>query len=92
MPSRSAPIEPPTLEEMRRTAMWLRLICIHCQHERPALIVHLQIAFGIAASSDRVRSRMPCLRCGLRGCHTYLPSHVDSQTGAAPFPGYPPRA
>lgn len=85
-----APGPIPTLRDMRRTASWLWLDCRNqrCRHRRPVLIVHLMIALGVDASSARVRESAQCPHCGARGADTYMPSHADSLTGSAPFPGY----
>jgi hypothetical protein len=78
----------PTLRDLHRAAAWIWLDCTACQHRRPVLIVHLMIALGVDASSDRVRAGAICPKCCHKGAMTYVPSHVDSVTGSAPFPGY----
>lgn len=83
-----APVEVPTLRELRRGTTWFWLDCQHCKARRPVLLVHLMLALGVDASSDRVRSQARCRRCGKQGAATYHPSWVDSQTGFQAFPGY----
>lgn len=73
--------------DTRRHAIWLWLDCIACDHRRPVLIVHLQIALGTHAGLDRVRAVATCPACGQRGALTYLPSHQDSVAGMAGWPG-----
>jgi hypothetical protein len=84
MPMPPGPV--PTLHELREAQMWLWLYCAHCPHSRAILIVHAMIALGVNASSDRLRATALCPACGKRGAQTYVPSHVDSATAAAPFP------
>lgn len=83
-----APAEAPTLRQLRRSAPWFWLDCRHCRARRPVLLVHLMLAFGVDASSNRVRSQARCKVCGHQGVDTFHPSWADSQTGFAGFPGY----
>ena len=85
MPQPPGPI--PSLRDMHPIAPWLWLDCEKCQHRRPVLIVHLMIALGIDASSDRVRTGAICPKCGHRGAQTYLPSFGNALIGMMPFPG-----
>lgn len=78
----------PTLRELRRSVSWMRLICRNCGKQRPVLLVHLMLAFGVDASSERVRSQVRCQECGHQGVDTYHPSWTDSAAGFEAFPGY----
>lgn len=82
------PGEVPTMRELRRNTSWFWFDCRACKARRPVLLVHLMLAFGVDASSDRVRSQARCRVCGQQGVDTYHPSWVDSETGFQLFPGY----
>jgi hypothetical protein len=81
-------IAPPTLEQMRRSAPWLRLWCagFGCRHHSAMALTPLIIRWGPHASSDVLRRRARCTACGHRGATLQLPSWVNLETGCAPFP------
>lgn len=77
-----ARVRMPTLRELRAQTAWMWLDGRTRRHRRPVLLVHLMLAFGIDASSDRVRTQARCKRCGGQGVDTYHPSWVEANEGS----------
>jgi len=83
----------PTLGELRQESCWLWVHCeaklpggIWCKHQAPMALAAPIILWGPAASSNVLRTRMRCTRCGARHTSLQHPSHVDAIVGTAPFP------
>jgi hypothetical protein len=45
------------------------------------------IRWGADASSDMLRTRVRCLRCGSKGATLQLPGWVNREVETLPFPG-----
>jgi hypothetical protein len=83
-----APAPPvPTFGDLARAIEWVRVVCNACHHERPMRYAPLIERFGADTSSDVLRNKARCTRCGQKGAMLIAPSWVDSQRGFAPFPG-----
>ena len=82
----------PSLSDLQKPAGWLWLICrrLDCGHRKAILLAPLITRFGPHASSDILRQRARCSRCGSRGALTILPSWAGTGVGWAPFPLDPP--
>jgi hypothetical protein len=68
---------------------WLWLHCTssaYSSHYAPVAIAPFVIRWGPHASSDTLRRRARCSKCGHKGAATMCPSYVDAITGLAPFP------
>jgi hypothetical protein len=95
MSGRNDKVPIPTLADLRRNTAWVRLVCeghmpdgAPCGHSRPMALVPAIIRWGGGASSDVLRQRMRCRRCGHRKTRTMMPSH-DGRPGdivGAEFP------
>ncbi len=83
---RDPPGPVPTLAQLRRGTCWLWLYCRACPHSAPAALAPLIIRWGANASSDTLRRRARCMRCGGKGAMLMHPSWGDSQMGLQPFP------
>ncbi len=86
---RAAPGPVPTLAELTRHGDWVWLNCASrsCHHSAPLRLAVAVAKWGPGASSDVLRRKARCSKCGDKGVSLALPSHVDSLTGTAPFPG-----
>jgi len=82
----------PTLGELRVHTCWVWVHCeampdgVWCSHKTPLPLALPIILYGPNASSNALRQRARCTRCGTRGATLRLPSHVDSTVSLAPFP------
>lgn len=78
----------PTLGDLRRGQPWVWINCEGrgCHHYAPLALAPTIILWGASASSDKLRTRMRCTKCGARESGLRLPSHVDTNVGLAPFP------
>lgn len=87
-PRRDKPGPVPTLAQLRKANSWWWVYCRQngCSHSAPMALVPLIIRWGGAASSDRLRARARCTKCGGRGAALMHPSYVDSVIGFQPFP------
>jgi len=70
-------IEPPTLGELRQSTVWAWANCNNgaCWHSIPIAITPYIIRWGAGASSDMIRQRFRCSRCGHLGATMRMPSH-----------------
>lgn len=77
-----------TLAEIRRHFCWVMAYCLnrHCLHSRPLALTPIIIRFGPDASSDVIRERAKCERCGQKGATLQMPSWGGLEVGARPFP------
>jgi hypothetical protein len=80
--------QPPTLEQLRRSACWWWLHCQNqpCLHKAPLALTPCIIRWGAEASSDLLRRSAQCSRCGRKGAILQHPGWAGSQVGWAPFP------
>ena len=84
---RRAPLPaPPTLGQLREHQCWLWVNCPRCLHSTPTALAPLIIRWGPDASSDVLRQRARCAKCGHKGATLQIPSWADSEIGRAPFP------
>lgn len=83
---RAPPGPIPTLAILRHASCWFWLYCNACPHRAPAALAPLIIRWGADASSDVLRQRARCTRCGARGAMLMHPSWGDLQMGLSPFP------
>src|SRR5262245_14760642 len=84
-----SPIGPvPTLGQLRQDSCWLWVNCERwgCFHYAPMAIAPLIIWWGETASSDLLRQRARCSKCGKLGATLTVPSWVNGIVGIAPFP------
>jgi hypothetical protein len=80
---------PPTLSQLREHQCWIWLHCPKwaCLHHAPIALTPAIILWGPDASSDMLRERTRCSRCGNRGGVTLkVPSWAGQGVGLAPFP------
>jgi len=93
---RPAPPGPvPTLGELQRgTPKWVWAICngldasgrIACLHRAPLALAPFVIRWGPDASSNVMRERLRCAKCGHRGAVIQHPGWMGAQVGEQPFP------
>jgi len=62
------------------------------RHKVPIAIAPFVTRWGPDASSDLLRERFRCSKCGHRGADLSAPSWIDNEVGWAPFPGAPGQA
>ena len=79
---------PPPLAQLRKHHCWLWLNCPHrqCLRRAPMALAPLIIRWGPDASSDVLRQRARCSRCGHKGATLQMPSWAGSEVGLAAFP------
>lgn len=80
--------EVPTLGALQRgdQGKWLWLTCNACQNHVAIPIAPFAIRWGTNASSNLLRRRMRCSRCGTKSTSIAIPSWIDMQIGWQPFP------
>jgi hypothetical protein len=78
----------PTLEKLREHQPWLWVDCAAsgCHHRKPMALVPLIIRWGPGASSDVLRKRARCTKCGHLGADLMTPSVADAQSFTQPWP------
>jgi hypothetical protein len=88
MRARSKPGPVPTLGGLRRHQPWMWIDCaaFGCHHRQPMPIVPLIIRWGPDASSDILRQRARCTKCGHLGADLKTPSIADAQSYTQPWP------
>ena len=86
---KSIPGPVPTLAELAATTPWITIFCAtrDCHHRAAMRVSDVIARFGAEASSNVLRHCCRCTECGQRGASIRLPSWVNSQVGASPFPG-----
>ena len=86
--SRGATAARPNLGDLRRGVTWVWVCCEArgCHHYAPLALARAIIRCGASASSDMLRTRMRCTKCGARESGLRHPSHVNTIVGLAPFP------
>ena len=79
---------PPTLAQLRKHQCWLWVNCPRreCLHRSPMALAPAIIRWGPDASSDVLRQRARCSKCGGKGATLQMPGWVGGDTGVAPFP------
>jgi hypothetical protein len=84
--SRPPPVA--TIGQLRRHISWTWVHCINveCRHRRPMALTPLIIRWSAEASTDLLRQRARCMRCGRRGATLQHPSWLDIAREWAPFP------
>lgn len=78
------PIVPPTLQQLRTSAPWIWVHCTNCfqcRHISALALAPLIIRWGPNASSDVLRQRARCSRCGHKGASLQTPSWCSLETG-----------
>jgi|SRR5580692_8317494 hypothetical protein len=60
--------------------------CEKCLHHAPMALVPLIIRWGAEASSDQLRQRARCTKCGHRGATLQHPGWAGTHIGFQPFP------
>lgn len=79
-----------TLGEIHRSPFWVWVHCLHCRHSSPLGLAAAVIRWGPEASSDVLRERARCTRCGHLGATIQTPSWgaygPDGQSGLPAFP------
>jgi hypothetical protein len=80
--------EVPTLGALQRgdQGKWVWLACNACHNCVAAPLAPFVISGGLNASSNLLRRRMRCSRCGTRSTSLTTPSWIDTQVGWEPFP------
>jgi hypothetical protein len=79
----------PTLAQLRASSCWVWVCCdrFGCTHSGPWPYAPLIIRWGQEASSDMLRQRARCSRCGYLGATLRHPSWSgDIHAGDSPFP------
>jgi hypothetical protein len=64
----------------------MHCINVQCRHRRPMALTPFIIRWTADASSDVLRQRARCTRCGRRGAVLQHPSWLDIGREWAPFP------
>jgi hypothetical protein len=83
---RAPPGPIPTLASLRRSTCWLWLYCKVCPHHAPQALAPVIIGWGPETSSNVLRQRAHCTRCGARGATLMHPTWGGEDVGLSPFP------
>jgi hypothetical protein len=77
-----------TLADLQKQAGWVRAYCesIGCGHKAPLAIAPVVIRWGGDKSSDLMRERLRCSKCGRLGATLQVSTWVNNVTGTEPFP------
>jgi hypothetical protein len=75
-----------TLGDLHRATPWLWLNCERCQHHAPLACAVAVIRWGRDASSNVLRERARCMRCGHKGATLQHPGWAGANVGFIPFP------
>jgi hypothetical protein len=79
-----------TIGQIHRAPGWMWLCCANamfCSHQVPMGIAAFAIRWGSQASTDVIRQRCRCTKCGHLGATLQHPSWVGRSTGGdEPFP------
>jgi hypothetical protein len=80
-------IAPPTLEQLRKDAVWLWVNCTNadCLHRAPLALTPLIIRWGSDACSDMLHRSVRCARCGRRGATLTMPSWAGRHVAGCRF-------
>jgi hypothetical protein len=81
-----------TLGDLHRATPWLWLNCERCQHHAPLACAVAVIRWGRDASSDVLRERARCTRCGNKGATIQHPRWGGADIGFLPFPVSPQKS
>ena len=81
-----------TLGDLHRATPWLWLNCERCQHHAPLACAVAVIRWGRDASSDVLRERARCTRCGNKGATIQHPGWGGADIGFLPFPVSPQKS
>ena len=65
----------PSLRQLQWTSCWWWCHCrnVNCQHRAPVVLAPVMIVFGCDASSDVLRERARCSKCGGLGAMLFHP-------------------
>lgn len=85
MRRREPPPPIPTLEEIQRASPWVWADC-RCGHRAPMALAAAVILYGRNASSNALRRKARCTRCGGLGASLMHPSWVGKELGFGPLP------
>ena len=76
--------------ELHRSPGWMWIWCgramPYCGHRAPMALAPLVIRWGPGASSDVIRQRAVCSKCGYVGATLQHPGWWGNQIGFEPFP------
>jgi hypothetical protein len=77
-----------TLADLQKQAGWVWVCCeaMGCGHRAPVAIAPFAIRWGLDASSDLIRQRLRCSKCGRLGVTIQTSSWAGNAIGALPFP------
>jgi hypothetical protein len=80
-PHAKQPLGPrPTLAELQRSHCWTWVYCEKCLHHAPMALVPLIIRWGADASSDQLRRRARCTKCGHKGATLQHPGWAGTHS------------
>jgi hypothetical protein len=65
---------------------WVWVWCEKCQHHAPLACAVAVIRWGANTSSDRLRQRARCTKCGHKGATLQHPGWAGNHIGFQPFP------
>ena len=85
---KSTPGPRPTLGDLHRATPWVWGYCEKCQHYAPLACAVPVIRWGAGASSDVLRQRARCTRCGHKGATIQHPGWGGADVGFLPFPAH----
>jgi hypothetical protein len=74
-----------TLGDLHRAMPWLWPNCERCQHHAPLACAVAVVRWGAGASTDVLRERARCTRCGHKGATIQHPAWGGTDVGF-PFP------
>lgn len=71
---------------MKGQCKWFWLWCNRCLYHRPLALAPFAIFWGMNASTDLIRNRSKCRRCGHVGASMKHPAWMGSHAGWETFP------
>jgi hypothetical protein len=74
----------PTLVQLHRSHCWTWVYCE--KWHAPMALAPLMIRWGAETSSDRLRQRARCTKCGHKGATLQHPGWAGTHIGFQPFP------
>jgi hypothetical protein len=66
--------------------VWICCEKRECLHRAPVALAPAIIRWGPDASSDMLRRRVRCLKCGSKGATLQVPGWVNREVGIRPLP------
>lgn len=78
----------PTLSQIQRSTPWVWMSCTDykCGHHVAITLAWAVIRYGLDTSSDHLRRKARCTKCGKRGALLTTPSWIGTEKGFAAFP------